>query len=160
MVAPPCLITYPSSCAANLNSSTNGLTCNITNPSTSLSSLFVFDNSSRCAYCKPVINNATNSWSQACRCCPPEEFVRTKLIPAVTCSGNLAQKQQCSCLNQTISNSSSATLFACDCRNPVNNVITSLVYPSVNPQCDCDNVLLGTKNCSCCVSYDVQSAQL
>ncbi len=153
----PCRISYPSTCANSRNDT--GLVCNTTNPSTGLRQTITFNTSSLCS-CKPVYNVRGNSWYQDCNCCLPDEFVRTRLIPPIQCQNN-TMKQTCACSNVTIGNSTQNTRLTCDCIHPRSNVtVGGLVFASRGSQCDCDNINLGNKSCSCCVSYEVQAQQL
>lgn len=154
LAAAPCQTSYPCSCAATPS---GALSCNCTNPSTQMKAA-ISQNASSCS-CQINLNSDNKTWAQQCSCCLPSEFVRTKLIPAVTCPDSSYIKEQCQCLNATISNSS-VTSLSCSCMNPTSNVIASGLTYSGASQCDCSDILLGSKSCNCCVPQTVQVQQL
>jgi hypothetical protein len=101
-----------------------------------------------------------SSWTQACQCCLPEAQVRQTLIAPVTCTGFNPLKENCSCTNATLSNTTNATNLTCNCIHSISNTFAQgLSFPSQG-QCDCGDYLLGTKSCRCCIPYDVQVQQM
>ena len=151
----PCKINYPCSCAA-VNGSSN-LTCTCQNPQSKLSTQ-TFVDAKQCQ-CALKANSQNNTFEQTCSCCLAEEFVRKNLLAPVTCSRPDDLKEACTCLNQTVSNTSSITTLTCNCQHPTTNVLYSAIqYPSQG-MCDCENVTLGSKACKCCVPYAIQSVQ-
>jgi hypothetical protein len=115
-------------------------------------------NASQCSCNLKITSSST--WTQDCQCCLADDQVRASLIPAVTCSGFNPMKEQCSCTNATLSNTTNATRLTCNCMNSVSNALsTGLSFPN-SGQCDCADILIGTKTCNCCIPYDVQVHQM
>lgn len=150
---PPCSSSYPCSCA-QVNGS---LTCNCTNPQSQLTAP-IFNDASQCQCALVFYSNGT--YTQNCNCCLKDEFVRSNLLQPVECQGPNSLKEQCSCTNSTLSNTTNATKLTCNCIHPVSNVLASnLVFQSIG-QCDCANIDSGVKACNCCVPYDTQVQQM
>ena len=141
------------------SSASQNLSCQCTNPSTSLSLPVSPISSTQCQCQSRFTSNST--WEQSCNCCLNEEFVRTKLIPPVTCSSPQSMKQSCMCNNVTVS-TPKGNVFRqdCNCTHPSTKVTVGGVIYQNDTACDCENVNLGNKSCSCCVPNSIQAVQL
>lgn len=154
----PCQITYPCQ-ATGFPSASGNQTFVCSNPGSNLVAN-ITQESNKCS-CDTKVNKNKNSFEQVCQCCLPSEFVRKSLIAPVSCPKD-SIKETCTCTNSSATNNTaiSATTLKCNCQHPTSNVVyNELQYPSEG-QCDCDNITLGTKQCKCCVPYEVQVQQL
>jgi len=138
-----------------MTSQQSSLACNVTNPSTKMTARTTFQ-ANQCSV-QPSLNGS--SFTLSGFCCVPSEFVRTRLIPPVTCPKSDDLKENCNCRNISINAVNS--VVTCNCTHPQGNSNASdLLFNGVNNACDCDNINFGDKNCRCCVSADLQLQQL
>lgn len=140
----PCINAYPCEC---LQDSFNTTQCNCLNPSSGIRA----SNTLASSQCSCQLRISNSSFINDCRCCLPEEFVRSRLIAPVICA-SIAVKQDCVCSNSSVT-VGKATSFrqTCNCTHPQSKVVAPNLVIDANSACDCTNISLGNKACKCCI---------